>query len=84
MLRSLLRQQSAPNVDIQTFRGDPIEYHFFMLSFREAVERKIDDTHGRLFRLLKFTDGEVKETIRRCIQQPSEIGYRLAKPVLRK
>ena len=44
MLCSLLRQQSAPDVDIQTFRGDPLEYHFFMSSFREAVERKVDDS----------------------------------------
>ena len=79
MLCSFLQQQSAPDVDIQTFRGDPLECHFFMSSFKEAVECKIDDPHGRLVQLLKFTDGEAKETIRHCIQQPSEIGYRLAK-----
>ena len=66
----------------QTFAGDPLEYHFFMSSFTEAVERKVDDLHGRLVQLLKFTDGEAKETIRHCIQQPSEIGYRLAKSLL--
>ena len=53
-----------------------------MSSFREAVERKVDDPHGRLVRLLKFTDGEAKETIRHCIQQPAEIGCRLAKSLL--
>ena len=79
MLCSFLQQQSAPDVDIQTFRGDPLECHFLMSSFKEAVECKIDDPHGRLVQLLKFTDGEAKETIRHCIQQPSEIGYRLAK-----
>ena len=73
MLCSLLRQQSAADVDIQAFACDPLEYHFFMSTFREAVERQIDDPHGRLVRLLKFTDGEVKGTIRHCIQQPSEI-----------
>ena len=82
MLCSLLRLQSAPNVDIQTFRGDPLEYNFFMSSFREAVERKIDDPHGRLVLLLKFTDGKAKETIGHCIQHPSEIRYRLVKLLL--
>ena len=82
MLCSLLRQQSAPDVDIRIFRGDLLEYHFFMSSFREDVERKIDDPHGRLGRLLKFTDGEAKETSRHCIQQPSEIGCRPAKSLL--
>ena len=67
---------------IQTFRGDPLEYHFFMLSLRESVKQKTDDPHGRLIRLLKFTDGEGKETIGHCIQQPSEIQYRIAKSLL--
>ena len=48
MLYSLLWQQSAPDVDVETFRGDSLEYHFFMSSFRVAVERKIDDPCGRL------------------------------------
>ena len=69
-------------MDIQTFAGDPLEYHFFMSSFREAVDRKTDDPHGRLFRLLKFADGEAKETIKHCVQQLSEIGYRLTKSLL--
>ena len=69
-------------MDIKTFRGDPLEYHSFMSSFRETVEYKINDPHGRLVRLLKFTDGKAKEIDRHCIQQPSEIGYRLAKSLL--
>ena len=39
MLCSLLHQQSAPDVDIWIFAGDPLEYHFFMSSFRGAVEQ---------------------------------------------
>ena len=62
--------------------GDPLENYFFMLSFREVVEHKTDDPHGRLVRVLKFTNEEAKETIRHYIQQPSEIGYRLAKSLL--
>ena len=70
---SLLQQQPGLDVDIQTCAGDPLEYHFFMSSFREAAEHKIVDPHGRLVWLLKFTDDEAKETIRHCFQQPSEI-----------
>ena len=82
MLCNLLRQQSAPDVDIPVFTGKPLEYHYFMSSFKEAVECKIDDPHGRLVHLLKFTDGEAKETIQHCIQQSPEVGYRLAKTSL--
>ena len=77
MLCNLLRQQSAPDVDIPVFTGNPLEYHYFMSSFKEAVECKIDDPHGRLVHLLKFTDGEAKETIQHCIQQSPEVGYKL-------
>ena len=62
MLCNLLRQQSAPDVDIPVFKGNPLEYHYFMSSFKEALECKIDDPHGRLVHLLEFTDGEAKET----------------------
>ena len=68
-------------MDIQTFIDDPLEYHFFMSSFRQAAEHKIDDPHGRFVQLLKFKD-EAKESIRHCIQQPSQIGSRLAKSLL--
>ena len=47
MLCNLLRQQSAPDVDIPVFTGNPLEYHYFMSSFKEAVECKIDNPHGR-------------------------------------
>ena len=46
-----------------------------MSVFKEAVEYKIDDPHGRLVRLLKYTEGEARETIKHCIQQPVDIGY---------
>ena len=53
----LLRHQSAPEVEIETFRGDLLEYHYFISVFRKVVELKIDDPHGRLVRLLKYTEG---------------------------
>ena len=68
MLFSLLQQQSASDVDIQTFSGDPWEYHFFITLFREAVVCKKIGPHARLVHFLKFTDGEAKETIRQYNQ----------------
>ena len=54
MMCVLLRHQSAPEVGIETLRCDPLEYHYFISVFREMVELKIDDPHGRLVRLLKY------------------------------
>ena len=57
MMCDLLHHQSAPEVEIETFRGDLLEYHYFISVFREVVELKIDNPHGRLVRLLKYIDG---------------------------
>ena len=82
MMCNLLLHQSAPDVEIDAFKGYPLEYHYFMFVFTEAVEKKVSDTHGRLVRLLKFTEEEAKETINYCIQKPPKRGYERAKILL--
>ena len=44
--------------------------------------REIDDPRGRLARLIKYTDGQPKEMIKRCIQQPAAAGYKNARSLL--
>ena len=82
MMNKLLRQQAAPEVDIDVFTGDPTEYLYFLAVFEEVVEKKIDDARGRLTRLIKYTDGEPKEMIKHCIHQPANIGYKNARSLL--
>ena len=82
MICNQLLHPSAPDVEIDTFKGDPLEYHYFMSVFTESVEKKISDLHGRLLRLLKFMEEEAKGTIKHCIQQPSKMGYARAKILL--
>ena len=64
----LLKQQGAPEVEIDVFSGDPLEYHYFMEIFKEVVEKRIEDPRGRLTRLIKCTSGEAKDLIKHCIQ----------------
>ena len=82
MMSKLLRQQAAPEVDIDVFTGDPTEYHYFLVVFEEVVEKKIDDARGMLTRLIKYTGGEPKEMIKHCIQQPANTGYKNARSLL--
>ena len=81
MIYNLLLHHSAPDMEIDTFKGDPLEYHFMSVC-TEAVEKKVSDPHGRLVQLFKFTEGEAKETIKHCIQQPPKRGYARAKILL--
>ena len=80
MMSKLLRQQA--DVDIDIFTSDPVDYNYFIAVFDEVVEKKIDDPGGRLTRLTKYTDGQPKEMIKHCIQQPAAVGYKNARSLL--
>ena len=80
----LLLQQSAPNVDIDTFYGKPLEFNYFMSIFEEMVESKIVDIRGRLTHLISYTKEEAKELVKHCIQQPTEACYENVKNLLMK
>ena len=69
---SALKQLQAPEVDIDTFSGNPIDFQCFLATFIQAVETKIEDPYGRLTRLIKYTDGEAKELIKSCIYLPAK------------
>ena len=70
MTCKLVNEQSAPEIDTDVFGGNPVEFHYFMAVFDEAVEKKIEDPRGKLTRLIKYTTGEVKEMVKNCIQLP--------------
>ena len=78
----LLRHQPTPEVEIEKFRGNSLEYYYFISVFREVVELKIDDPHGRLVRLLSYTEGEARDTIKHCIPYIPEAGYQKTKLLL--
>ena len=46
------------------------------------VEKKIENPRGRLVRLIRYTDGEPKEMIKHCIQQPVSVDYKDARSLL--
>ena len=74
-IAKLLQLQTAPPVDIDEFDGNPLEFNYFLATFKEVVEQKVDDPRGRLTRLIKYTKGEAKELIKNCIQEDPSTGY---------
>ena len=83
-LCNFLKTQSAPQVDMDYFYGNPLNYQYFMSLFEELIEKKISDPFGKLARLIKYTRGEAKELIQHCSQMPQPDGYHLAKELLEK
>ena len=57
MLLQLVKQQSAPTVDIEEFDGNPLQYSYFRSMFQEVVEKKIANSQERLTRLIKLMPG---------------------------
>ena len=82
MLCNLLKQQLAPDMDVDVFNVNPVEYHNFMTLFHELVEKQIDDLRGRLSQLIRYMTGDLKDMIQHCIQQPPSVSYRNAKKLL--
>ena len=69
MLCKLLNVQSAPNLDMECFDGNVLEYHYFMVLFTEVVESKIEDPRGRLTRIIEYTIGDARDFIKHWIQR---------------
>ena len=44
---------AAPEVELESFDGNTLNYHYFMAFFREVVKCDIDNLGGRLTRLIK-------------------------------
>ena len=84
MICKLFQQQGAPEVEVDKFSGNPLEYQYFSTMFKEVVERKIKDPVGRLTRLIKFTDGEAKDLIKHYLHSTPDIGYNTAIMLLNK
>ena len=64
MMRKLVNQQSATEMDIDVFVGNSLEFHYFVGVFNKAVEKKIEDQHRKLTRFIKYTTGEVKGMVK--------------------
>ena len=69
MMCQLLKQQSAPDIDIDIFSGNPMNFHYFMAVFNEIVEKKVDDPRGNLTRLIRYPTGDA--IAKNCIQLPA-------------
>ena len=84
MMCKLVNQQAAPEIDIDVFGGDPLEFHYFMAAFGETVEKRLEEPRGKLTRLMKYTPEEIKQLIKHCTQLPPKEGYETAKQMTHK
>ena len=67
LLCTLVTEQVALQVPIEPFDGNSLNFAYFLLMFKESVEKKIEDPMGRLTRLIKCTTGEAQEFVKHFI-----------------
>ena len=84
MLYQLVKEQSAPSIDIEVFDGNSLHYTYFRSMFQEAVEKRIKDPQGKLTRLINLTCGEAKELVKPFIHDRPECGFANAMRLLEK
>ena len=70
-ITEIVRMIKAPTVDIDCFSGNPLDFQYFMLTFKDTVESTVTDQRGRLMRLLKYTSGNAKDLITHCVHEKS-------------
>ena len=84
LLCTRVREQPAPQVTTEPFNGNPLNFAYFLSMFTESVEKKIEDTMGRLTRPIKCTTGEAQELVKHFINDKPEQDYRNAMQLLRR
>ena len=83
MLYQLVKEQSAPSVDIEVYDRNPLHYPYFRSMFREAVEKRIKDPQGKLTPLINLTSSEAK-VVKPFIHDRPECGFANAMRLLEK
>lgn len=58
LLRYYVKQQQAPDVDLDAFDANSFEYHYLMILFQELEEKKFEDPNLRLTHLIKYTKSD--------------------------
>ena len=81
-LCTLVREQAAPQVLIEPFDENSLNFAYSLSMFTESVKKKIEDPMGKLTRLMGAT-GKAQESVKHFICDKWEQGYRNAVELLR-
>ena len=89
-LQELLKQHqlqtlamTLPQPEISVFSGDPVEYSDFVRAFENLIESKTSSPNSRLYYLVQYTSGEVKELMQSCLSMDPKEGYKTARALLK-
>ena len=82
-MQKLIKQQESalavtlPELEVSTFQGNPMDYWSFVRAFENLIERKTMSESARLYYLVQYTTGEVKELVKSCLVKKEDEGCRI-------
>ena len=74
---------TLPQLSLQVFSGNPIDYLDFIRTFEHQVERTTPTSSARLYYLVQHTTGPVQELMKRCLSMCEDEGYQKARRLLK-
>ncbi len=81
--RDMAASMSLPDVNVPIFDGKATEYCHFVRAFENLIESKTLNERTKLFCLVQYTSGEVKDLMRSCLIMKPEEGYTEARRLLK-
>lgn len=89
-LQELLKQQqlqmlasALPRPGISVFSGSLVEHSDFVRTFENLIESRTNDLSSRLYYLIQYTSGEVKELMQSYLSMDFKEGYETARALLK-
>ena len=82
LLQSLTAVMVLPQPQVPKFKGDPIEYRSFMMSFDARIASHVTKTSDLLYYLDQHLCEEPRELIGGCLHMESSEGYKNARRLL--
>ena len=85
-IQELLKQQqqqtlalTLPQPEVPVFSADPTEYSDFIRAFENLIESKTSDPSMKLYYLVQYTAGDVRQLMRGCLPMKPEEGNKTAR-----
>ena len=89
-IQELLKQQqqqtlalTLPQPEVPVFSGDPTKCLDFIRAFENLIESKTSDPSMKLYYLVQYTAGDVRQLMRGCLPIKTEEGYETARSLLK-
>ena len=73
-----------PKPEVPVFSGDPMDYQTFIRAFENLIEASTDSNSARLYYLIQYTQGDVKELMKSCLWMKGEEGFAEARRLLKR